>query len=133
MGKAWKALERQVAEVLGCKRNIRVGYHDRACDIESEHYVVECKYGKQVPKYLMVDVPTLLCVGKDKYYVLPNEFLNLKDGVIRGWAIHTVQDRDEALFIQHGLAQARGYSDKEPVLCVKRPRQRGFVAVVHHH
>lgn len=48
--KAWKALERYVAALLGTKRVGPAG--DDGADVYSEHFVAQCKLRKSVPKWL---------------------------------------------------------------------------------
>lgn len=134
--KAWKELEKEVAHVLGGKRNIRVGYHDRVADIDHPIYSIECKYGKQVPKYLMVDYTCGFVVGTKKshtlYVLIPSHEIEVSDILaisMRGFV--GLLSKRKAEFIRRGLAQAKGYGGNGiPLLCVKRPYQRGFVAIL---
>ena len=69
--KAWKALEKAVAEELGGIRNVRVSYGESACDVIHPTLALECKYGLQIPKYLRVGSMTVYVVGNKKYIVAP--------------------------------------------------------------
>jgi len=126
MNRAWKDLEKEVAEYFGGKRNIRVGYHDKKSDVDHPVYSIECKYGKQVPSYLRVTRPTQISEGlavpsQDAFYDLQKEKL-----AITGRFIQSSYKGDMA-FLFNALKQAAGYSPlKIPVVCVKYPRQRGF-------
>jgi hypothetical protein len=122
MSKAWKDFEREVAETFHGRRNIRVSYGESTCDVIHPTLALECKYGKQVPKYLCVDRPVCYQVGEKNYFVSPVALLGSELGLSF--------QRGEVKFLSNGLKQAGDYPEnmgKIPVLCVKKPRQHGFV------
>ncbi|RLF46589.1 MAG: hypothetical protein DRN17_00065 [Thermoplasmata archaeon] len=50
---AWKALERKVAAVLGGQRIAASGNGAIKGDVQHPIYHIECKWGKQIPKWVM--------------------------------------------------------------------------------
>lgn len=123
--KAWKDLEREVARTLGGQRRVRVSYSESCCDVIHPLWSIECKYGKQVPSYLVRDLVTIYKVGGKRYVIIPSWCFK------EGLSPYVVgRSRRGVEFVVRGIAQARKYDSlKVPLLCVKRPRQRGFCAV----
>lgn len=133
MSKAWKAFERQVAKWFDGRRRVRMHYGQRCEDVHHPHLMLECKYGKQVPKYLLTDVPLIwnLTEQGDSFWVVPHTFLHrdlAKKGVLRVQVCGKLpaKERKNAEFLTQALDQAAGYGEKTPVLCVKQRRQQGF-------
>lgn len=124
MGKSWKALEREVAKALGGIRRVRVGYGESVEDVIHGKFAIEAKYGRQVPKYCHVKVPTVL---NEAYVLVPDKLWN---GVYGRCRVERSVGYDLE-FLQKGLAQAQQYNlDKIPLLCLKPVRRRGFVMVL---
>ena len=126
MSKAWKDAERQVAKALGGTRRIRVTYSESCEDVIHPTLGIEVKYGRQVPVSSMVTQPTMT----REFVLVPFRYLHflITGAQIDAFVEGSVKGRG---FILKGLKQARNYnSDKLPVLCLKRPRCRGFVAVM---
>lgn len=122
--KPWKSCEKEAAELLGGMRRIRVAYSESVEDVIHEVYSVEVKYGKQVSKYLDVDVPTVL---NEKYLLIPSEYWGQ---TFYDWNHRSIGY--DLTFVKRGLEQAAEYNpDKIPLLCVKRPRMRGVVLVLY--
>ena len=123
----WKALELEVAKFFGGKRRIRVSYAESCEDVIHDKYNLECKYGRQVPKYLNVKVPTCLVVCDKSYMICPSSYLHeLSVGDDVKWFLP--RRKKSAKFLQEGLEQAEKYGEGIPVLCVKPPRNIGFIA-----
>lgn len=84
-------------------------------------FAVECKYGRQIPKYCIVDTPTEL---NKEYVLLPSSKMDC--------LLWNCEDLGYDLgFLQKGMAQAQQYNeDKIPLLCLKPPYYRGFIMVM---
>ena len=115
----WKRFERDVAKVLGGMRRVRIQYSESCEDVHHDTLAIECKYGLQVPKTVMVKYPTLY---NDDLVLIPSKYLY-------DMLMCLVPKRGQTLkFVLRGMAQASKYNDdKIPVLCLKRPRVVGFV------
>jgi len=50
---SWKRPERETAKQLGLRRNVRGDWSERLPDCESERLVIECKYRRTLPQWLM--------------------------------------------------------------------------------
>jgi hypothetical protein len=121
--KPWKLAEKQVADLFGGVRRVRINYGESIEDVSHPYLAIEVKYGKQVPKWTHVKRPT--CNG---------EFVLIPSGMF-SWSIlsfafdDVVQRRED--FLWKGIAQAHAYSPgKVPMLCLKPPNFRGFVVVL---
>lgn len=126
--KAWKDFEREVATAFGGKRRIRISYSESCEDIIHPTLAIECKYGLQVPLASVVNDPT----DRDSFVLIPSEKLNYLERQVGMDGFYPVAGKSGRIFFRLGLEQARMYaSDKTPLLCMKRPRQRGFTAVMH--
>jgi len=123
--KAWKLAEKEVAEFFGGMRRVRMSYSERAGDIIHPTLSIEVKYGKCIPKYLRVTEPTLLNYDEDlpRFYLCPSYLLH-KDTVFK----HVVK-RGKFKFMLDAYRQAKNYSDKTAVVCVKGKGMRGFIVI----
>lgn len=122
--KAWKMAEKEVAEAIGGVRRIRINYSESVEDVIHPWYGVEVKYGKQVPKWVEnIEDPIVL----NNVLVLFRVVSNWGE-----WREPTTDVcRSKVAFLVDGISQAKSYNmDKDPLLCMKRPRMRGFVAVM---
>lgn len=130
MSKAWKDCEREVARALGGTRRVRISYAESCEDVIHPTLAVECKYGNQVPKGLVVEHPTL----RGFLVLVPSKYLHLIDQCVDCKTFRSVDSLGGQGFAVRGLAQALSYNkDKTPVLCVKRPRTRGFVFITYRN
>ncbi len=129
--KAWKKLEKDVARFFGGVRRVRINYSEACEDVLHDQLALECKYGKQVPKYLVPDVPVLFSVGDRSFILSPGTDLLEVDGkrVLNVGLLGLVpRKRKNATFLTKALEQAANYApDKTPVACFKRPNMHGFV------
>ena len=128
MSKAWKELESEVAAFFGGTRVQRHQFQSVE-DVVHPSLVLECKYGGQIPGYMVAREPTVINTddGK-KYIVCPSDMLNATRLTPSTLALIPVH-RKNVKFIVQGLDQARGYQpDKFPVLCVKPRYCHGFIA-----
>jgi len=115
---SWKQFEKEVAKYFGGMRRVRINYAESIGDIVHPRYSIECKYGKQVPRYMCVTKPTLL---NKRWVLYPS-----------GWPDVSLQfeslARKECKFLELGMNQAKRYDPtKEPILCVKGKGMHGFV------
>ena len=94
-------------------------YSEVSGDIAHNKYSIECKYGNQIPGYLAsISKPTSMGVD---YVAYP--FGDLGTQIKEG-------RQGRFKFLKDGIRQAESYNALIPVLCVKRPNQRGFVVAV---
>ena len=115
---AWKAFEREVAKAFGGIRNVRVSYGESDSDISLPFLTIECKWGKQVPKFFG-DAPFMF----GDYVVLTEAARTGKIGRRKPQAL---------VFVGRGLTQAFNYDQRKiPVLCVKRPGMKGFRVIMN--
>lgn len=114
---AWKRAEAEIAEFFGGLRRCRVSYSESCEDIIHDSLAIEVKYGRQIPKYARVDVPTKI----GPLYLIPSDY--------RGEPLAWVEGkRCDGKFLVDGMAQAESYNpDKLPLLCLKPRNRRGFV------
>lgn len=128
MSKAWKNAEKEVAKFFGGKRRIRVSYSEKIGDVIHPHYSLEVKYGKQIPKYLVPVVPTLL---NDKYWICPSQLLIVHDDVMKVNTTCWVCKKQKTVnFLEDSLDQAERYNPTmRPIVCVKPKNYRGFIAI----
>lgn len=49
----WQRLEKEVAERLKGLRHKRVNYGEEDLDVETPHFIVECKFRKNIPTYVL--------------------------------------------------------------------------------
>ena len=117
----WKAAEKEVAEALGGLRRIRVQYNESICDVIHGLYSIEVKYGKQIPKYCLIERPTLL-VTNGSCYALRHS----KDHRVRKVKVEV----KSTVFLDKAFEQAKGYApDKLPLVCLKARGMHGFIVV----
>ena len=136
MSKAWKEFEKETAEFFGGLRRIRVSYDESVGDVIHPTYSIECKYGKQIPKYLQVDEPTKFVVGREYfriYRVCPSEILHVENGTLGfnycplKWKM---KRKPTAQFLCDAMEQAKDYNPTlKPLVCVKPKHWRGFVVI----
>lgn len=129
MSVAWKSAEKEVAEYFGGVRRVRVSYSESVGDVIHPEYSIEVKYGKQVPKYMVPQWPVVLTVDGVKYVTMPSGMFlqhTIRKTLEPMWcALITREVSGE--FLTQAFEQAeRYYPDKRPIVCCKRPRQRGF-------
>jgi hypothetical protein len=116
--KAWKQAEKEAARLLGGLRRWRVSYSESVGDIIHRDLSVEVKYGKQIPKSLIVKKPTF--VGD--YFILPSRGRSFLPVISRGLKKNK--------FIQRSLQQAKSYAPgKVPIVALKPYRYRGIIFV----
>ena len=116
----WKALEREVAAFFKGTRRVRVSYSDKIGDIIHPSLSIECKYGKQVPKYLMPDKTTILTVGLSQYVIVHSSVF--PDPIVPTQFIF-----GKAVFLEDAMEQARRYNPTlKPIVCVKGRYSSGF-------
>lgn len=120
---AWKRTEKAVAEALGGVRRVRVSYSESVGDIVHPHYSIEVKYGKQVPKYCIVKKPTMLKCEDRNYKLMPSKFMN------DTFHVYDYEECARDKFLADCFWQARQYSDKTPLVCMKPPRYHGFIII----
>ena len=117
-------MEREVAAFFNGTRRVRVSYSDKIGDIIHPSLSIECKYGKQVPKYLMPDEPTILhtmVAGKlARFLVVHSSEL--------GSPINPTQHAfGRGRFLEEAIGQARRYNPTlKPIVCVKGRSKAGF-------
>jgi hypothetical protein len=130
----WKQLERDVAKFFGGQRHVRMNWAEHAGDIDGLPFIVEVKYGNQVPASLNVKEPTLLDAGDKQYIAAPSTNV-VPFGIC---LLLSVDDETAPLpvkkcrskkFIEDALSQAKGYGDAPCVLAVKPRGRKGFVLV----
>ena len=127
----WKSAELEVAKFFKGRRRVRVDYSERIGDIIHEVFSIEVKYGNQVPKLLRAVVPTILKMGKKRYWVCPSRWLKCdgKSMIVDSIAYLTL-DKKKNKFLEEAMSQAKRYNpDLIPVVCVKSQRMKGFVAI----
>ena len=127
----WKAAERQVAKEMGGTRRVRVLYNEKIGDIIHHKYSIEVKYGKQIPKYAIVKVPTLVVNSKDEvlYTLIPLWYW--KQDSWQGYFWTNCIFREKAVFLERVIKQARRYDrTKTPIGALKPPRFQGFILVL---
>ena len=121
----WRATEKEVAEFFGGKRRVRVNYAESASDVIHHKYTFEVKYGKQIPKCLAVDMPTIF-ISKGKRYWASTSLCLLP----LAW----YKKKKRIKFLDDAMEQARGYrGDRIPVVCLKPVRFRGFVFITESY
>ena len=104
--KAWKNLEKTVAEILGGVRHVRVSYSEKAQDVDHEYYTVECKYRKSLPPYLEECIKYSKFVPVRLYRKIPKLILD-------------------------GLEQAKSYNpSKTPILALREHNKRLIIGVM---
>ena len=132
--------EKEVAEYFGGSRHVRINRAEVHGDIDGVSGLsIECKYGKQVPSYALVGAPLEYVVNcSTRIHLIPSgcvdghETLALatgKAGTHSYWLWWERKIKNEAHFIANGLAQAESYGEGKPILCVKKPRMKGFVII----
>ena len=135
MSTAWKELEKKVAEFFGGLRVVRIAYNEVAGDVIHPLYSIECKYGKQVPKYLSPSIPTELTVGqgrsRKRYRIIHSSRCEMDGKLLYyktlGWAQHK---RKTCQFLKDAMEQAKRYNPTlTPLVCVKAPRRHGFMCI----
>ena len=113
--------EKEVAEFFGGERRVRVNYAESASDVIHPTYTFEVKYGKQIPKTLAIDVPTIITSNGKRYYCTLSRCL-----LPMAWH----RKKKSVKFLDKAMEQARNYrADRIPVVCVKPDRFRGFVFI----
>ena len=134
--KAWKASELEVSKYFKGLRRVRIQYDESIGDVIHPHFSLEVKYGKQIPKYLDVEFPTMLKVArrgvKHRWYkVIPSTWLGVRDKRI--WCCTLFYETNviaTAKFLESAMKQAKRYNPTlRPVVCVKPKRRRGFICV----
>ena len=120
MSKAWKAHELATAKHFGGKRRVRINYGESIGDIAHDKYQIECKYGGQCPKLIEVDVPTLV---NNKYMMIPSSAHTMYPHMWMNKKAKRVK------FIDDCFEQCARYSNKLPILALKRKGMRGFIIV----
>lgn len=124
--KAWKMFEKEVAEYFGGIRRVRVRYDESIGDIIHPVYSIECKWGKQVPKYLSYNVPYYIKSGKKSYLVSPSSTCHIISSVV-----FPVVRVKSCKFLECAMNQAKKYNPALiPVVCVKPKGMRGFNIVL---
>lgn len=127
---AWKSFEKEVGMFFGGHRHVRINRAEVHGDIDNVGYSIECKYGKQIPQYLDVDVPTVLEVGTETFRLVPSTFLTVADGVVKVAALGWRRRRKPNVrFLIRAMDQAEQYSDKPALVCVKPRHRHGFVCI----
>lgn len=123
--KAWKSFEKQVAEKFGGIRRIRVSYNESVGDVIHDKYSIECKYGKQIPKYCNVKHPTLLYTKNHQYELVPDDMYP------NNFIVYDRIDKNiDAQFLEEAFEQARQYDEtKEAIVCVKPRSKKGFIII----
>ena len=123
--KAWKRLEKEAAEAFGGIRRVRISYSERAGDIIHPLFSIECKWGKQIPKWVK-DGPIIW--GDCVIISLKDIKREAKGGIIR----RTHRDRS-CKFIADAMIQALSYDKtkkKIPLVAFKLPGMRGLIFCV---
>ncbi len=123
MSKAWKAAEKEVAEVLGGKRRHRVSYSESCEDVYHLKYSIEVKQGKQIPKYCRVKEPTIIDVTNGQCY-------HLWPGKMDENKVFTVVRRRSATFLERAFAQATSYDCLKPPIVGLKPKGWHGVIIV---
>lgn len=121
--KSWKLAEKETAMLLGGKRRIRVSYSESVEDVLHDIFSIEVKYGKQVPKTVVVKEPTYY---GDDYVLMPSkDYLWM---LWRGKKPVSFKRCSATMFLHDGLTQAAKYCDKKtPVLSMKPTGHRGLI------
>ena len=123
----WKAFEREVAAFFNGTRRVRISYSEKIGDILHPTLSIECKYGKQIPKYLMPSEPTLLTTKRGKYVVSHSSELECTDRNPTQYVFGAGK------FIDEAMDQARSYNPTlMPMVCVKGRSKTGFWIVREH-
>lgn len=122
MGRSWKSFEKEVAEFFGGKRVVRVSYGESAPDVMHPTLAIECKYGGQVP-----------VKARSPFRFIRNgkPIIGFHANALKKEELSEVKPLK---FICDGIDQCVGYEEsagKLPVLCLKAPRMRGFIAVCY--
>ena len=116
-----------MAKELGGLRRCRVSYSESVEDVIHKDFAIECKYGKQVPKYSLVSKPEV----KYPYILIPSKFTLKPFGMGGNNLLSMFDFREEKRrfkFLEKGINQALSYNpDKIPLLCFKAPNMRGFI------
>ena len=118
---SWKNAERQVAKILGGTRRIRINYSESCEDVHHSEFAVEVKYGKQVPRW----------VGELKETVILNDIFVLYPLASSSFPTARAIKKVRIEFLIKGMAQAGSYSNKLPLLCMKRPGQQGLTGCMY--
>ena len=131
MSKAWKELEKKVAEFFGGLRVVRIAYNEVAGDVIHPIYSIECKYGGQVPKHLSPRIPTELTVGRRRYRIIHSSRCEMDGKLLYyktlGWVKKT---RKTSHFLRDAMEQAKRYNPTlTPLVCVKSKGRHGFMLI----
>ena len=135
MSKAWKELEKQVADFFGGLRVVRIAYDEVAGDVIHPIYSIECKYGGQVPKHLSPRVPTEITVGfgrsRRRFRIVPSQFCEMDGKLLYyrtlGWVKKTLKTSH---FLRDAIKQAKRYNPTlTPLVCVKPKGRHGFMCI----
>jgi hypothetical protein len=119
--KSWKRHEKNVAEFFGGYRRYNL-YRQGIGDIIHHKYSIECKYGKQVPKYCEVKSPTLI---NSQYALIPSKQFDSQQCFLLGKEIRST------IFLTKAMIQSVKYNKKKiPLVALKRRGQRGFTVVM---
>jgi hypothetical protein len=119
----WKALEREVAAFFNGTRRVRVSYSDKIGDIIHPSLSIECKYGKQVPKYLMPAETTILTTLTTQL----TRYVIVHSSVFPDRIKPTQWIFGKGKFLEEAMDQARRYNPTlKPIVCVKGRYSSGF-------
>lgn len=123
MAKAWKELEKTVAKLLGGIRRVRVSYSESIGDVIHPIFSIEVKWGKQIPKCVVTDHPTIF----GDYVVISTK--QLGEDIVK-W-----EYRNKHLkFLEKGIKQAIRYDrSKIPLLAMKPRHFRGVIFAMRYN
>ena len=127
--KRWKALEKQVAKLLGGMRRSRVMYSESVEDVIHKDFAIECKYGKQIPKW--VQYKGFPITVNKKYVIITMS--DLISQIRMNTGVFYTETGVRTKFVDNAINQALGYDSskkKIPLIAMKPPRYRGVIFCV---
>ena len=118
--KPWKSAEKEVANLTGGIRRVRVSYAESVGDIIHPALSIEVKYGKQVPAAVKVTNSTF----RGDYFIMPWRSRYFPTVIVRG--------TKKIKWLEGCLRQAGNYEPyKVPVVALKPKGYRGIIFVCY--